>query len=432
MTRLRKNPEVLTVDLEGGGVLLDLETAAYYGLNRAGLDLWRHLELVQEWPVAGPWACFLEELSRQGLLLRCEDGCDDVPQMWSTPEQPDAIPSVTKHPEPLHGAASTLSDCHRFPTLPHGVRPMPFVTIIVPVRNAEPTITDCLTSLLALDFPDDRREIVVVDNGSTDRTSEIIQGFPVRVVQERRRGVSSARNRGIEVSQGDIIALTDADCVVTRTWLRELIGGFDSEEVGGVAGEIMAFPPASRAQRYMARRVPCWQRANLAAPQPSIVTASIAFRRVVFEHIGVFDPLLTRAQDTDFGWRFLQSGEWQLRYCPRAIVLHKHRATTAQFFLHQAKWGYGGAMIGAKYALPSRVEAELRSYGVLFRQLERLLKLCLAALWTQRSSEELEETCFEVLRQLGRRMGAMAWLIAGPRFRRAASTLGDLQQRGHV
>jgi GT2 family glycosyltransferase len=429
MTRLRINPKVLTVDLEWRAVLLNLETAAYYHLNDAGVQVWRWLESGQGRAAPGTWASFMEALSGEGLVLPCDDSVGDAPRNPPAPAHVLGTPDLRRHPAPTHGTAAALSDCWRLPRLPRSGGTDPFVTIIVPARNSEATIADCLTSLLALDFPESRREIVVVDNASNDRTSDVIRGLPVRVVQERQRGASSARNRGIEVSRGDIIAFTDADCVVTRTWLRELIEGFDSAEVGGVAGEIMAFPPVSAAERYMAKRLPRWQHANLSAPQPSIVTASVAFRRVVFEHVGLFDPLLTRAQDTDFGWRFLRQGDWQLRYRPRAIVLHRHRTTATQFFLHQARWGYGGALIGSKYTLPSFGPRGLRSWGALVAQLNVLLGAGWRALRVRQDREELEEAYFELLRLLGRRMGVLAWLVAGPRLPSAASTPEFLQQR---
>ena len=118
---------------------------------------------------------------------------------------------------------------------------LPFVSVIVPALNAEAYIKDCLISLLQMDYPPQWREILVVDNGSTDRTAEIIKSLPVSYLLETQRGVSSVRNGGIKASRGDILAFTDADCVVSRGWLRELVLGFDEQEVGGTAGEVLPY-----------------------------------------------------------------------------------------------------------------------------------------------------------------------------------------------
>ena len=74
---------------------------------------------------------------------------------------------------------------------------LPFVSVIVTALNDETLIKDCLVSLLGMDYPRERQEILVVDNGSTDRTAEIIKSFPVRYLWEGRRGKSYARNQGI-------------------------------------------------------------------------------------------------------------------------------------------------------------------------------------------------------------------------------------------
>ena len=83
----------------------------------------------------------------------------------------------------------------------NSVESLPFVSVVVPVRNGEETIGVCLRALLATDYPLDRREILVVDNGSTDRTAELIHPFPLRRLWEPERGASNARNRGIRESR---------------------------------------------------------------------------------------------------------------------------------------------------------------------------------------------------------------------------------------
>lgn len=164
---------------------------------------------------------------------------------------------------------------------------VPFVSVIVPALNAEGYIKDCLISLLKMDYPQDRREILVVDNNSLDRTAEIIKGFPVRYLLEPRPGVSSVRNNGIRVSRGEILAFTDADCIVTRRWLRYLISAFDEEGVGGVAGEIAPYLTQTPAERYAARVRHLSPRKYLFRPHlPFAVFANLSFRREVFDQIG--------------------------------------------------------------------------------------------------------------------------------------------------
>jgi glycosyltransferase involved in cell wall biosynthesis len=228
---------------------------------------------------------------------------------------------------------------------------LPFVSIVVPVLNGEQTIRECLVSLLRADYPPERQEILVIDNGSTDRTAEIVKSFPVRYLRgEQRLGAPAARNRGIEASRGEILAFTDADCVVSRGWLRELVQTFDEEGVGGVAGEVYAYPPMTPAERYAARVRHLSPQRYLSRPLlPFAVFANLAFRREVFDKVGVLDDSLIQGDSTDFCTRFLRGTGLKLKYAPNAVVFHRHRATTWEFFKQQWDYGRGHALLYIKY-----------------------------------------------------------------------------------
>jgi len=247
---------------------------------------------------------------------------------------------------------------------------MPFVSVIVPALNEERTIRECLVSLLGMDYPPERREILVVDNGSTDRTPDIVKSFPVRYLREERRGASYARNRGIEESKGEILAFTDADCVVTTGWLRELVQGFEDEGVGGVEGETVAYLPVTLAECYRARMRSFSHIGRTDNPlSPYANTANVAFRREVFNRIGLFDTRFSPAggEDVDFSWRFFQETELQLRHNPKAVVFYRCRSTVGDFFSQQMRNGRGLAILQAKYParLPWGWRQELRSWSAV-------------------------------------------------------------------
>ena len=115
--------------------------------------------------------------------------------------------------------------------------PMPSrISIIVPAFNAEAHIRSCIESLLALDYPDEYLEIAVIDNDSSDATRRIAESYPVMLFSEPRRGAAAARNLGIEGTQGEIVAFTDADCVVAPSWARAIDEGFGNREFGALMG----------------------------------------------------------------------------------------------------------------------------------------------------------------------------------------------------
>ncbi|MGE5446166.1 MAG: glycosyltransferase [Ignavibacteriales bacterium] len=285
---------------------------------------------------------------------------------------------------------------------------LPFVSIIIPVLNGERTIRACLSSILHSDYPEEQREIVVIDNGSTDRTAEIVKTFPVQYQLEARRGVSYARNRGIEASRGGILAFTDSDCVVSRRWLLEVVQGFEDGKNGGMEGETVDYPPVTPAEHYMARRRSYSRKARLVSPlSPYVITANVAFRREVFDKIGVFDPRFPSGEDVDFSWRFFQETNFELGYNPRAIIFHRHRSTVQGFFSQHVRVGRGIAMLHAKYSsrLPWSWQQELRAWGAvaIFAWMACRAAICHRSLNYKRA--DVYDYYFTFLRKLAVRIG---------------------------
>jgi glycosyltransferase involved in cell wall biosynthesis len=241
----------------------------------------------------------------------------------------------------------------------------PCLSVIVPVRNGERTIAGCVESILRGDFPDSAREVIVVDNGSTDRTARLLERYPIIRLSEPRRGPSNARNRGIEASRGNILAFIDADCVATPGWLRALTAAFADARISGVAGEILAYPPRTAAERYAAARRPRWQHAALHSERPYVVTANVAFRRSTFAALGGFDPRFITGEDQEFSRRFFQAG-YALRYCAEAVVFHRHRDTAWRLFRQHFGWGWGAEQLGV-YAWRSELAALLACTSRLVR-----------------------------------------------------------------
>ncbi len=113
------------------------------------------------------------------------------------------------------------------------------ITVIVPAYNEEEMIAGCLDSLLNQTLEKSHYDIIVVDNNSTDATAKIAHARGVRVEKELRKGYVHAIRRGIEVSQTELIAFTDADCRVPSNWLEKIVAYFDSStKVVGVGGKL--------------------------------------------------------------------------------------------------------------------------------------------------------------------------------------------------
>ena len=274
----------------------------------------------------------------------------------------------------------------------------PKISVVVPVRNGEETIGVCIDSLLDCDYPPEDREILVVDNGSTDDTAAEIHARHVTYLYEPERGVSNARNRGIKAARGAIVALLDGDCVVVPEWLTEIERPFEDPVVGCVAGELENLPPRTAAERQSARMLGRWQRFAINSKPPYAVTANAAFRRRVLEQIGGFDPAMPRAQDVELGRRFHERSGLQLAFSPGAVARHRHTATASHFFRQQLGWAYGSGLLQARMTPEERVPPPKLGYVTVTA---RGLGIVLLSIVRGRGQRRwLEDAWFSLLRQI--------------------------------
>jgi glycosyltransferase involved in cell wall biosynthesis len=229
-------------------------------------------------------------------------------------------------------------------------KPLPKISIIVPVYNGEATIRTCVEALLGLDYPRDRFEVIIVDNKSIDGTRRIVEGYAVTLLQEAAVQSSyAARNLGIAHASGDILAFTDADCVPERGWLRAIIAVIEPADVGGVAGAIEAFRADSAVERYQAQRAIRADRAYKHKVLPFAQTANAAYKREVFEKIGLFDPTLIYGGDLDFSWRMQSGAGLRLVYEALAFVWHRHRTTYKGLFGLYEKNAIANCLLAERY-----------------------------------------------------------------------------------
>lgn len=110
-------------------------------------------------------------------------------------------------------------------------------SVIVPFHNEEDYIQSCVESLLSQEFPPEQYELIFVDNGSTDRSREIVAKYSkITLLRENIINVYRARNQGLRNAQGQFIAFTDADCKVSTQWLKNIQAGFLSTGADIVLG----------------------------------------------------------------------------------------------------------------------------------------------------------------------------------------------------
>jgi glycosyltransferase involved in cell wall biosynthesis len=234
----------------------------------------------------------------------------------------------------------------------------PTVSVVVPVYNAEQTIEACLESLLEQSHSP--LEVILVDNGSTDRTSEKVDAFARRhrstnlvLVSEKERGPAVCRNTGVRLSKGDILCFTDSDCVTDADWIRDVLEAFRISDVGAVAGNIFGYQPSNRIQQFLSlytlRGAPQDRSFDhFSLTEGGFATANLSVRRKVFDAAGGFDEDMRYGEDHDLCSRIMDSG-YRLQYIHKAVVHHIHRRTFRDFVRQSFFSGIGHAHLLQKY-----------------------------------------------------------------------------------
>ena len=216
----------------------------------------------------------------------------------------------------------------------------PRVSVVVCAYNAEDTIRDCCEGLAALDYPD--FEVIVVDDGSVDRSGAIASEYDVEVIRTENQDLSHARNVGLEASTGEVVAYIDSDAWPDPSWLRYLVAAFARSAHAAIGGWNIA--PAG--DGLIAECV-----ANSPGRPLHVLTSDdeaehipgvcMAFRRDILRDIGGFDTHFKAAgDDVDICWRLIDS-DMTIGFAHGAFVWHRHRNSFREFWWQQL--GYGDA-----------------------------------------------------------------------------------------
>ena len=259
---------------------------------------------------------------------------------------------------------------------------LPFVSVIVPARDEADAILPCLDSIFAGNYPEDRFEVIVVDDLSRDATPSLVRqemtrinrvavaaGFEdepeprLRLVQvpenedRARAHKKRAIERGIEHARGEIICTTDADCTVPPGWLRAMVSRFDAG-TALVSGPVL-YPtggPAANVEALEFLGLVAVGAGAIGVGRPNLCNgANVAYRKDVFDALGGFSGIdhLTSGDDELLMQKIAYTTDWRVRFCAdrAAAVLTEAPDSAGAFFEQRRRW----ASKGAHYPHPALV-----------------------------------------------------------------------------
>lgn len=238
-------------------------------------------------------------------------------------------------------------------TLPPLPARLPMISVVVCAYNAQSTMEGCLASFQHVEYPN--FEVIVVDDGSTDKTGEISDKyaakFPfIHVIHQPNLGLSAARNVGMYASQGEIVAYTDSDCYVDPHWLTYMAQAFQNETFAAVGGPNLPPPEDNRTAACVA--------VSPGAPTHVLLTDEIAehipgcnmaYRKEHLMAIGGFDATYRAAgDDVDVCWRLMDQGN-VIGFHAGMMVWHHRRNTIRAYFKQQKGYGCAEALLMPKH-----------------------------------------------------------------------------------
>ncbi len=217
-------------------------------------------------------------------------------------------------------------------------------SFIIPALNEEACIAACIQSIQAQRYT--LLEIIVVDNGSSDRTAEIASQMGCSVVREEKPGLSHARNRGAEVAQGDILCFIDADGVLSKGWLQAARHCFARANIGAVSGLSIYTHPSLLKRLYYNLYVLATNTgvllSNALFSRMLFAGNNLAIRRELFLRIGGYEPVI--GEGMWLSRRFWKLPSYKGMLCPGMLLWNSPRGFEQLGFLRTVTYWVGSSI----------------------------------------------------------------------------------------
>ena len=215
----------------------------------------------------------------------------------------------------------------------------PSISIVIPAYNAADTVEICMAALTRQTTPRERYEVILVDDGSTDRTRELATRHGARVIAQPHSGRAAARNRGIDAARGALVLFTDADCEPARDWIEQMVNPLLDPSITGVKGVYRTRQTSLTARFVQIEYEDRYDHAERSPYIDFVDTYAAAYRRTALVAVGGFEPTLPFDEDQELSFRLAESGH-KLVFNPLAAVYHRHPESWSEYAQRKFQIGY--------------------------------------------------------------------------------------------
>ena len=209
----------------------------------------------------------------------------------------------------------------------------------------------CLRSLEQLQYHQDFLQVIVVDNGSQDRSVDIAKQFPVQVMEKRGGTIGAVRNFGAGFSTGEILAFVDADCVVAQDWVMSFLEYFENKNME--VGIVGAAPRVPLDGNLIQRAWFSHRKDNFIGEVEYVGSANLIISRTLFNEVGGFDENITAGEDFDLCSRVKTTG-YKVISDYRIVSYHYGYPSNTIEFIKREIWHGKGMIVDFKKPLESR------------------------------------------------------------------------------
>lgn len=219
------------------------------------------------------------------------------------------------------------------------------VSIIIPAYNAERTVGKTLEACLNQDYKGEF-EVVVVDDGSTDNTKNVVKNYSVQYIFQKNAGPATARNRGWKTSRGEIVCFTDSDCIPLNNWLSTLLRHYRNDvHIDAVCGSYEIANPKNLLAQCIQDEI-VFKHSTMPKDVRFFGSYNFSIKRSVLEQVGGFDETFTQAsgEDNDLSYR-IKKGGYRMVFDRNALVAHHHRESLYRYLKDQYVHGYWRAKL---------------------------------------------------------------------------------------